>query len=363
MSEKLKVFIVDDSTVFRSQIRAALEGQDGIEVVGFATDGRMACEALKHKKVDVVTLDMEMPIMNGLETLTELAKQSEKPHVLVFSSHTRSGADATLKALQLGASDFLLKPQLDSSGPEKPADVIRSVLLPKILQFRPADRPMVTQEAVVPIRAHRFERSSLRSFSPRVLVIASSTGGPTALEKFFEVLRPPLNCPILIVQHMPPIFTAALAERLTKVSGLTVREGVDGEVLQRDRVYIAPGNFHMRIVSRDGVPTISLDQSEQRNSVRPAADFLFETAADIYKNGTLGIVMTGMGADGAAGAVAIKEQGGRVFIQNKESCVVFGMPGAVSQENAFDLAATPADLARQVSALSICGFETERLLR
>lgn len=357
MSENLRVFIVDDSTVFRSQIRAALEGEDGIEVVGFATDGKMACEALKHKKVDVVTLDMEMPVMNGLETLKELRRHEEMPRVLVFSSHTKSGAEATLSALQLGASDFLLKPTLDGTTGARPADVIRNLLIPKINQFRKTVPSKVT---VLPQNLVRtYPAFNARTFNPEAVVIASSTGGPSALERLFSKLRPPLQVPIFIVQHMPPIFTQTLAERLGRVSGLSVAEARNGDVVKKGHVYIAPGDFHMRLES-DGKRTIvTLDQAPQRCSVRPCADFLFESAAAIYKNAVLGVVLTGMGADGTDGSIAIKSQGGAVLIQDKESCVVFGMPGSVHEKKAFDLMANTEEIAMQIIKFSICQGELE----
>lgn len=357
MEERIRVFIVDDSTVFRSQIRTALEDQDGIEIVGFATDGRMACEALKHKKVDVVTLDLEMPVMSGLETLKELKRSGVLPYVLVFSSQTKRGAESTLAALHMGASDFLLKPQLEPHSNKTPAEAVRAVLLPKIYQVREKTRLSGERRLCETPSFKKFSTLNWASFNPEIVVIASSTGGPSALEKLFSLIRKPLCCPVLIVQHMPPLFTAALAERLQKISGLEVREGVHGEKLKKGQVYIAPGDFHM-IVERRGEDTfLVLNQDPLRNSVRPAADNLFESAAKIFKNATLGIVMTGMGSDGKDGALAVKNLGGGIFIQDKESSVVFGMPGAVFNENAFDLMTSLEGIAHGLGELSVCAIE------
>lgn len=357
MSEKLKVLIVDDSAVFRSQIRAALENEADIEVVGFATNGRMACDVLKTKKVDVMTLDLEMPIMGGLDTLKELSQQEARPHVLVFSAHTKSGAEATLSALQLGASDFLLKPTLDSNSAQTPAEVIKSILLPKISLFKDKIAPVnTTVRPVVQTTVSRFPKLNLASFNPSIVVLASSTGGPAALERLFTLMRPPLNCPMLIAQHMPPIFTAALAERLQRVSGIEVVEATQNMPLVKGKVYVAPGDYHMRVKMVSNAPTVILDQEPLRNSVRPAADYLFESVTEIYNNSTLGIVLTGMGADGKDGAVAVKKAGGGVFIQDKESCIVFGMPGAVYQENAFDKMGRVEEIAQMLTELSLCSI-------
>jgi two-component system, chemotaxis family, protein-glutamate methylesterase/glutaminase len=359
MGGNIRVFIVDDSTVFRSQIRAAIEGQSGIEIVGFAGDGKMACESLKHKKVDVVTMDLEMPIMDGLSTLAELNRLGIKPQILVFSALSKAGAEATLSALQLGASDFLLKPTLQPGSTQTPAEVIRSMLLPKILQLVPkmADvTPLPVEKPVVasPPPSNNFPKFNFRSFTPSAIFIASSTGGPNALEKMFAELRGPLNCPILIAQHMPPIFTATLAERLQRVSGLPVAEAIHMAEAKKGHVYIAPGDFHMRVEMINGQLTTLLDQGPLRNSVRPAADFLFESGAKVYRNTALGIVLTGMGYDGRDGALAIKQGGGGIFIQDKESCVVFGMPGAVFADQTYDKMTDVHGIVNLLSELGVC---------
>lgn len=362
MSDKTRVFIVDDSTVYRSQIRAALADQPDIEVVGFATDGKMACDTLRFKQVDVVTLDLEMPVMDGLTMLEELEKMGQRPYVIVFSSLSKSGAESTLKALRLGASDFLLKPQPEPGSNKNPADLIREVLVPKVRLFRERSERV---KAALAVQAKPAEAAptktypplSWSAFNPEVVVIASSTGGPAALEKLFSKIRGPVKCPILIVQHMPPLFTATLAERLAAISGLPVKEGVHGTKLEKGHVYVAPGDFHMRVDMINGVPSVALDQGPQRNSVRPAADHLFESAAARYRNGVLGIVLTGMGADGRDGAIAIKTAGGGIFIQDRESSVVFGMPGSVFEEKAFDKMSNIEGIATLMAQLYVCAQE------
>jgi len=179
-------------------------------------------------------------------------------------------------------------------------------------------------------------RTNLKLLQPKALVIASSTGGPNALEILFSQLQGPYRIPILIVQHMPPVFTKILADRLSNISGCEVREAIDGEVVVANRVYVAPGDFHMSVVLQNGKTVISLNKESQRNSVRPCADYLFESAAEIYKDRLLGIVLTGMGEDGADGARAIKKCDGGIVIQSQESCVVYGMPGAVFAQGNYD---------------------------
>ena len=361
MSEKYRVLIVDDSTVFRSQIRWALESVPEIEIVGYAANGRLAVDALKNKPVDLVTLDLEMPEMNGLETLKELNRLNIKVKTIVFSSLTKAGAEATLSALALGASDFLTKPNLAGSQNTSPAEVIRSLLVPKILQF--CGRTPVSVPSQFNIPGPAPQASSVPTgfkwdlFIPKVVVIASSTGGPQALEKLFKCITGPFQCPILIVQHMPPIFTAFLADHIARLTGLPIKEAVHLEPVQK-QIYIAPGNFHMRIGNVGGSPKILLDQSEQRGSVRPAADNLFESAAGEYRAHCLGVVMTGMGADGRDGALAIKREHGAVIIQDKETSVVFGMPGAIFDLNAYDYMGPIESIANKLAHLGVCRLKS-----
>ncbi|RZA05080.1 MAG: chemotaxis-specific protein-glutamate methyltransferase CheB [Proteobacteria bacterium] len=351
-----RVLIVDDSTVYRSQIRAALEGVPGIEVVGFASNGRLACEVLKGKQVDLITLDMEMPEMDGLATLAELKRLGIGAKVIVFSSQTKSGAENTMAALRLGAVDFIAKPSLDPKA-GSPAEMIRALLAPKIQQFGAAFAglapPLAAKAApALATAGDGYAKINWRTFSPAIVTIASSTGGPAALEALFAMVRGPLACPILIAQHMPPVFTATLAERLGRASGLEIAEAKPGEALVAGRVYMAPGDWHLKIGA--GGKNALLDQGPARGSVRPAADHLFETAAAAYGNRTLGIVLTGMGADGRDGSLAIKRAGGAVLIQSRETCVVFGMPGAVAEARAFDEELNLAAIAARLNELRLC---------
>lgn len=331
----MKILVVDDSVVFRTQISSALKGVEGIEVVGTAPNGKIALQKLEQLSVDLMTLDMEMPELDGIGTLKAMKEKGFKTKVIVFSSQTVKGAEKALEALENGANDVVLKPSGDELNFETAQENIRISLVPKVRQFMSVATPvrLLQTQAIMPAPTHKL---NIDLFSAHAVVIASSTGGPNALEAIFSELKGPLDIPIFIVQHMPPVFTGILAKRLSNLSGLEVKEATPNEVVKKGTVYIAPGDWHMKLEKKADQIFITLDQDPQRNSVRPAADFLFETAAKIYGKKLLGIVLTGMGEDGAVGAQAVKESGGFIAIQNKESCVVFGMPGAVFANDSFD---------------------------
>ena len=347
--DKVKVLIADDSVIYRSQIRAALQGVARVEVVGAASNGRLALERLSQSKVDLLILDLEMPEMSGIETLKEINRLGLKCKVLVFSAVSKRGAEITLDALRLGASDFITKPssenpQSEQSAPTDPSQRIRDLLVPK-LEALFSDLASQSSGAPATVKpGGKYPTITWDLMKPKIIVIGSSTGGPTVLERIFADLSGPLHCPIVIAQHMPPVFTATLAERLSRLSGIPAREASHGTVLEPNHIYVAPGDFHARLKGTPQQTTILLDQGPQINSVRPAVDPLFETAAEIYKDRCLGMVLTGMGADGREGAEHIKRQGGAVVIQNAESCVVFGMPGAVFAVGAYDRIATPSEI-------------------
>lgn len=346
-TKKIKVLIIDDSLLFRSQIQLALKEIPEIEIVGTAANGQIAIEKMRETTVDVCTLDIEMPVLDGIETLKEIKRLGIKTKVIMFSSLTVAGAEKTLEAMNLGAVDFVTKPQADDSK-ISPSSKIRDCLLPKILSlFGLGGRHSVSA-------IQKREKSSYQwnLYYPEILVIASSTGGPNALVEYFSLLRDPLPFPILVTQHMPPLFTASLAERIGAYSGKIAREAVHGEILQPNQIYVAPGDYHLSLGGDKKAPKILLDQGPSRNYVRPCADYLFESAAAIFGKNTLGIVFTGMGRDGADGAAAIKAKRGAVLIQNEDSCVVFGMPGAVFEEGNFDFEGTPEELANKTLVVS-----------
>jgi two-component system, chemotaxis family, protein-glutamate methylesterase/glutaminase len=350
LTKKLRILIIDDSALFRQKIQLALKDCEYVEIVGTASNGKIAVDKMSSGEIDLCTLDMEMPELDGLETLKSMREKGIKTKAIMFSSLCKAGAEKTLEAMRNGAYDFVAKPTLDSSN-LLPEEKIKEALLPKILSFV-ATKDIPRKTGVNYDVTNKAKSFLWESFKPQVLVIASSTGGPNALVEFFQNFTEPVPFPILVAQHMPPIFTASLAERIGMVCGKVAREAVEGEVLCADQIYVAPGNFHMKLKGDRLRTTIALDQDAHRNFIRPAADFLFETAADIFGKNTLGIVFTGMGRDGADGAKAIKKTNGAVLIQSEESCVVFGMPGAVFDAGDFDYMGSPVELAMKTKIIS-----------
>lgn len=333
---KVRTLIADDSVVYRSQIKMALEGIPKVEVIGVAANGKIALEKIASYTPDLLVLDLEMPEVDGLKVLETLKKQNSKLKVLVFSSVSKRGAEITMEALRMGASDFITKPGAESTEENmQPSERIRSLMAPKIEALFP-EKAIAPTPTNAPPTVETFPSIIWEAFQPRLLVIGSSTGGPNALEKLFSLITDSVDCPIVITQHMPPIFTTAFAERLAKASGIRAFEAKHMMPLERNTIYVAPGDYHLSIQGTLEKPYLALDQGPQIHSVRPAVDPLFQSASQMYKHQCLGVVLTGMGMDGEAGACQIKRNGGAVIIQNEESCVVFGMPRAVFLKNAFD---------------------------
>lgn len=346
--KKIKLLIIDDSVLFRSQIQLALKDVPEFEIVGTAPNGRVAIDKMQEQEIDVCTMDIEMPVLDGIGTLIEMMALGIKTKAIMFSSLSMAGAQKTLEAMKMGAVDFVPKPQPDETN-LSPAAKIREALLPKIFSLFPKESKTNRSGYQQKAASGKF---NWNLFFPEVLVIASSTGGPNALVELFTLLKNPLPFPILITQHMPPIFTASLAERIGVHSGKVAKEAIHGEVIRPNQVYVAPGNFHMSLTGDRKKPQICLDQEAPRNFVRPCADFLFESAASLYGRGVLGVVLTGMGRDGADGAAAVKNNRGAVLIQNEESCVVFGMPGAVFEEGNYDFTGTAEGIAQKIISLA-----------
>jgi len=331
----MKILVVDDSIVFRSQISASLGGLENIEVVGTAPNGRIAIQKIQQQTVDLITLDMEMPELNGLDTIKEMKRLGLKTKIIVFSSQTISGAEKALQALAAGADDVVAKPSGEVTDFTKAQAMIEEALIPRVMQFAKIKKSPISFNSFASTSGLR-PKKNLKHFKPNAVVIASSTGGPTALEFIFQNLKCIPTLPILIVQHMPPIFTQILAKRLGEIAGIPVHEAKNGQRVENGHTYLAPGGFHMHLLKDANGQFIKLTEDAYRNSVRPAADFLFETAKEIFQDQLLGVILTGMGEDGAAGAKAIYNEGGGILIQDKESCVVFGMPGAVFLNETYD---------------------------
>jgi len=325
---RIRVLIVDDSVVIRRLISQALSEDDDIEVVGSVSNGALALARIPQTNPDVVTLDVEMPEMDGLEMLRRLERGGARPRVVMFSTLTERGAIATLDALALGADDYVAKAS-NVGSLDRSLSNLREELIPKIKQFFVlASREERTANSVRPLALTLGEGSS-RGTRARVFVVGVSTGGPTALGTIVPQLPRDCRVPILIVQHMPPLFTRLLAERLQAVTQLKVEEGADGIPVTPGKIVIAPGDYHMRLHNRDGGVFIRLDRTPAENSCRPAVDVLFRSAAEVYGPGVVGAILTGMGQDGLRGVEVVRACGGYVIAQDEASSVVWGMPGAV----------------------------------
>jgi two-component system chemotaxis response regulator CheB len=348
---KLRVLIVDDSTVIRRLLSDALASDPAIEVVGSAANGRIALAKIPQVNPDVITLDIEMPDMDGLETIQAIRKSYPRLPVIMFSTLTQRGAIATLNALSFGANDYVTKPANVGSVTAAIQNV-RHDLIPKIkaLCRLPSENTRPAPTAAVAERPPLLPRRPLTP--PEVIAIGVSTGGPNALTQVFRDLPGDLPTPVVVVQHMPPVFTRHLAERLDAVSPLTVREATPGALLRPGEALLAAGDFHLALARVATGVVARLHQGPPENSCRPAVDVLFRSVAELYGPAALALVMTGMGQDGKRGASDIRDAGGRVLAQDEASSVVWGMPGAVVQAGLADETLPLSRIASRLSALA-----------
>lgn len=328
---KIRVMVVDDSVVIRRLLTDILGQAPDVEVVGVAPNGKIALAKLTQLNPDLVTLDVEMPEMDGLETLTELRKTHPKLPVIMFSTLTDRGAEATLDALARGASDYVAKPANVGSVTAGISSV-KEQLIPKIKSLCPG---VCVPSPVASVPRPKLPARSAGITKPfnrfEVVVIGSSTGGPQALAQVLSGLPANFPCPIVVVQHMPPVFTQHLANRLNQECALEVVEAKGGETLQPGRVLIARGDYHLE-VRRAGVAVVTAcQQNPPENSCRPAVDVLFRSAASCFGASCLGVVLTGMGQDGLRGSEHVVHAGGIVITQDEKSSVVWGMPRAVTE--------------------------------
>lgn len=339
---RIRVLVVDDAVVMRRLIAGVLESDPELELAGIAPNGRLAMARIPQVNPDIITLDVEMPEMNGIETVTEIRKLYPKLPVIMFSTMTHRGAVATLDALARGATDYVTKPANVGSVSEG-IERLEQELIPKIKAYaRIAAEPHV---AFIP-HSHRVEKRPGAKCS--IIAIGSSTGGPSALHEIIPTLPADLPVPVVIVQHMPAVFTELLSNRLNEVSKLRVHEARDGQPVERGHVYIAPGGRHMILASENETLRARLNDDPPENSCRPAVDVLFRSVARVCGAGTLGAVLTGMGQDGLRGAQWIHEAGGQVIAQDRESSVVWGMPGAVTEAGLADEVAPLSQVAQSL---------------
>ncbi|AEX85964.1 chemotaxis protein CheY [Marinitoga sp. 1135] len=339
----IKILIVDDSGFMRMVLKDIIEKQKDMKVVGIAKTGLEGVEKAIQLKPDVITMDVEMPELNGLEAVKIIMKKRPTPIIMV-SSLTSKDSEITIEALENGAVDFIQKPAGSVSWTFR---TVADELLEKIRNAAKVDVTKMTMRRIKP----KKPRISTMLRGQKIVLIASSTGGPRSLDTIIPNLPKGINVPVVVVQHMPPGFTNSLAKRLDKISELHVKEAEDNEELKPDTVYIAPGNYHLGLKASGSKVYTFLDQSDKINNVRPAADFTFDLAAEIYKSNIIAAVLTGMGKDGAKGAFKIKHYGGKIIAESKETCVVYGMPKAVVEENYADFVLPNYEIADKIVEL------------
>ena len=343
ISRRIRVMLVDDAVVVRGLFARWVEAEPDLEVVATLRTGRDAVNQLERVDPDVVVLDVDMPELDGIAALPLLLEKKRDLVVIMASTLTRRNAEISLRALSLGAADYIPKP--GSNREVSASTAFRRDLIEKIRQLglrakrlrhgikARVSRPAKSAPSIVPateeIAPLRLRQMPLTP--PRVLVIGASTGGPQALNRLVVQIDTVIQrAPVLITQHMPPTFTAVLAEHLARVSKFPVREANDGEEVNAGAIYLAPGGKHMKVERRDGMAVIAIDDGPMVNFCKPAVDPLFASAAQVWGNKVLALVLTGMGSDGLAGAKEIVAAGGHVIAQDEETSVVWGMPGQVT---------------------------------
>ncbi len=378
VTDPIRVMVVDDSVVIRGLVGRWLDEEPGLAVVASHRNGRLAVDDVLRSNPDVVILDIEMPDMDSLTALPLLIEKKRNLVVVVASTLTRRNAEISLKALSLGAADYVPKPE-SNSGVTTSAE-FRRELIEKVTNLglrarkrgmpgqapagRPTPRPQPGAPAGAPpapsaLRASRPASFTIRSYSsvrPRILTIGSSTGGPQALNTLFGEIGSAIGMvPVVLTQHMPPTFTAILAEHITKAAGRPASEGRDGEVIQPGHIYVAPGGKHMLLVKNGNDVVVKLSDAPPVNFCKPAVDPLFKSVAEIYGTATLAVVLTGMGSDGAEGVRKIGEIGGSAIAQDEETSVVWGMPGAAAHTGMCSDVLPLNEIGRKVSKILLGG--------
>ncbi len=358
--ETVKVLVVDDTIVYRKIVSDVLSALPGVEVLGTANNGKVALSKIQSLKPDLVTLDIEMPVMSGIEVLEQLKSDPNAPAAVMLSTLTHQGSEMTIKALELGAWDFIPKPDAGrmTENLEKVKEAVvpiidafrRQLEIRKRLKGRISERTAGAGNKRVVPREPRPSGIATRRTHSEIIGIGISTGGPNALAKMMPMLPATLNVPVLVVQHMPPMFTQSLAKSLNAKCGLEVREAVNGEPILPNTVYIAPGGKQMKIIAgADGkTRNIKITDDPPENSCKPSVDYLFRSIAELYVGRATGVIMTGMGSDGTKGLQLMKKNGGIIIAQDKETCTVYGMPKEPIESGLADVVAPLDNIALEI---------------
>jgi len=332
LSSKIRVLVVDDSAFFRKRLIEMLGKMEGVEVVGEADNGMNAVRASRRLHPDVITMDVEMPVMDGIAAVKHIMNDSPTA-ILMLSSFTKEGATATLDALDAGAADFLSKDFGDTAGGH---DMAANLLAERI--FTLAKRPYIQSRAMKTeaVKAPTSKRATSKK-SYQLVAIGASTGGPVALQTILTNLPANFPLPILVVVHMPANFTPAFAERLNTQSAITIKEAADGDVLKPGLALLAPGGTQMTVEQHGASRSlVRVKEADANQTYKPSVDITFSSLANTYHNGVLAVILTGMGADGLEGARLLKSKGSSIWSQDEASCVVFGMPQAVEKAGLSD---------------------------
>lgn len=349
-SDRRSVLVVDDSAFMRKLISEIVDGSGQFNVVGTARNGADALKQIRVLNPHMVTLDIEMPEMNGLDCLQAIMSEFPRPVVMLSAASTGAAADVTIRSLELGAVDFVHKP---SGAISLEIASISDRILGALQAASAVNMINVAGRRVTPVAAPSPALAQRTSGVDRVIAIAASTGGPRALADVVPRLSGEIDAAVLVVQHMPSGFTRSFASRLDSLSALRVVEATEGEPVQTGCVYVAPGGFHMTVRAVDGSPRIALDQSPAVWGVRPSADPMFRSAVEVFGSAIVGVVLTGMGRDGAEGLREIREAGGLAVVQDQASSVIYGMPQAALQRAGAD----------RVSGLDTVASSIEEMLR